>query len=594
MNEIIIGIDLGTTNSEVAVVQDAHPVLLKNQNSVILPSYVGIDQDGALLVGEAARNQYAVYPERTIKSVKRLMGSGDQVEMAGKEYSPQEISAIILKSLKEIAEKQLKQKVEKAVITVPAYFSDVQRQATREAGEIAGLEVVKMINEPTAAALAYEGDAHVGKTIMVYDLGGGTFDVSVVGIEDGVIEVIASHGNNHLGGDDFDRKIVEHLLEHLKEEHGEISLAPDAEARISRAAEQAKITLSDNPFVTVKEEYLFEKDGVPVHLDLEISREEYEEMITPFIEESMEAVHIALKGANLTASDIEEVLLVGGSSRTPLVQQYFEKEIGLVPHCEIDPDLCVAAGAAVQAGMISGEEVSTVLVDITPYTFSTASLQVNMQSMSYDMVCVPLIKKNSPIPVKKSEVFYTVHDNQEKVQIEVYQGESTVPSENILIGEFMITGLSRKPEGNEIIDTFELDKNGILHVTAIEKCTGKSKKIEIDNAMAKLDKKEMDKARGKIGELFSSQSDYDIDGEYVVVDEENQEETKQGEDAKEAVEAEALIKKAEALMDDVETEDQEELVELVEAIRDALKVADGARLGESMHELNEVIFYLES
>jgi molecular chaperone DnaK (HSP70) len=597
MNEIIIGIDLGTTNSEVAVVQDAHPVLLKNQDSVILPSYVGVDENGGLLVGAAARNQYAVYPERTIKSVKRLMGSGDQVEMAGKEYSPQEISAIILKSLKEIAEKQLKQKVNKAVITVPAYFSDVQRQATREAGEIAGLEVVKMINEPTAAALAYEGDAHVGKTIMVYDLGGGTFDVSVVGIEDGVIEVIASHGNNHLGGDDFDRKIVEHLLEHLEEEHGDISLSPEAKARIERAAEQAKITLSDNPFATVKEEYLFEKDGVPVHLDLEISRDEYEEMITPFIEESMEAVHIALKGANLTASDIEEVLLVGGSSRTPLVQQYFEKELDLVPHCEIDPDLCVAAGAAVQAGMISGEEVSTVLVDITPYTFSTASLQLNMQSMSYDMVCVPLIKKNSPIPVKKSEVFYTVHDNQEKVKVEVYQGESAVPSENILIGEFMITDLSRKPEGNEIIDTFELDKDGILHVTAIEKCTGKSKKIEIDNAMAKLDKEEMDKARGKVGELFDTRSDVDIDGEYTVISEEEGEDQAGNQasgQSKEAVQAEALIKKAEALMDNAETEDQEELVELVEAIRDALKASDEVQLGESMHELSEIVFYLES
>ncbi len=597
MNEIIIGIDLGTTNSEVAVVQDAHPVLLKNQGSVILTSYVGVDKDGGLLVGEAARNQYAVYPERTVKSVKRLMGSGDQVEMAGKEYSPQEISAIILKSLKEIAEKQLKQKVNKAVITVPAYFSDVQRQATREAGEIAGLEVVKMINEPTAAALAYEGDAHVGKTIMVYDLGGGTFDVSVVGIEDGVIEVIASHGNNHLGGDDFDRKIVEHLLEHLQEEHGDISLSPEATARIERAAEQAKITLSDNPFVTVKEEYLFEKEGVPVHLDLEISREKYEDMITPFIEESMEAVHIALKGANLTASDIEEVLLVGGSSRTPLVQQYFEKELGLVPHCEINPDLCVAAGAAVQAGMISGEEVSTVLVDITPYTFSTASVEFKMQSMSYDVVCTPLIKKNSPIPVKKSEVFYTMHDNQEKVKVEVYQGESTVPSENILIGEFMITGLSRKPEGNEIIDTFDLDNDGILHVTAIEKCTGKSKKIEIDNAMAKLDKEEMDKARGKIGELFASQSDVDIDGEYTVVNEENKgnEESKEASgQSKETVQAEALIKKAEALMDDAEIEDQEELVELVEAIRDALKASNEVQLGESMHELNEIVFYLES
>jgi molecular chaperone DnaK len=587
MKKKIIGIDLGTTNSEVAVIQDSHPVLIKNQGSVILPSYVGVDEDGGLLVGEVARNQYAVYPERTVKSIKRLMGSGDQVEMAGKQYSPQEISAIILKSLKDIAEKHLKQPVAKAVITVPAYFSDVQRQATREAGEIAGLEVVKMINEPTAAALAYEGDAHVGKTIMIYDLGGGTFDVSVVGIEEGVIEVIASHGNNHLGGDDFDRKIVERLLEHIKKEHGEVTLSAEAAARIDRAAEQAKIALSDNPFATVKEEYLFEKDGVPVHLDLEISREEYEAMITPFIEESMEAVHIALKGASLTASDIEEVLLVGGSSRTPLVHQYFEQELGLVPHCEVDPDLCVAAGAAMQAGMIGGEEVSTVLVDITPYTFSTGTLEFNMSTMSYDMVCVPLITKNSPIPVKKSEVFYTMRDNQEKVQVEVYQGESTVPNENILIGEFMITGLSKKPSGSEIIDSFELDKNGILHVTAIEKCTGKSKKIEIDNAMARLEEKEMDEARGKIGALFDKQADTGLDHEEVVVSEEKE--------ASEAtVQAEALIKQAEGLLDAAETDDQEELIELIETINDALKAGNEPRLGEAMHELNEIVFYLGS
>src|SRR5712671_7843450 len=323
MSDEIVGIDLGTTNSEIAVYRDGRPeVLVDELGRMILPSVVGVGEAGDLLVGEEARNQFILYPERTVRSIKRRMGSGEKVELAGHAYTPQEISAIILKRLKDIAERRLGRPVRKAVITVPAYFSDTQRQATREAGEIAGLEVVRIINEPTAAALVYEAAQHQGKRILVYDLGGGTFDVSVVRIEQGVVEVISSHGNNHLGGDDFDHKIVEHVLEHLKLKHGvDVADRPQAMARILRSAEDAKKQLSDHPYARIAEEYLAEHSGQPVNLDLELSREEYEDMIAPFIEETLGAIHIALESAGLTSSQVDEILLVGGATRTPLIRR---------------------------------------------------------------------------------------------------------------------------------------------------------------------------------------------------------------------------------------------------------------------------------
>lgn len=578
----IIGIDLGTTNSEVAIFEDGQPLLLKHNNSAIFPSYVAMDQDGKLLVGEPARNQYPVYPERTVKSIKRLMGSGKKVTMAGQEYAPREISAIILKSLKQNAEHYLGETVTSAVITVPAYFSDVQRLSTKEAGEIAGFANIKMINEPTAAALAYEGKHSEGKTIMVYDLGGGTFDVSVVRMEGGVIEVIASHGNNHLGGDDFDQKIVEHVYDALREEYGEFALSPEESARVILAAEHAKFVLSDNPFAEIKEEYLFEQNGVPAHLSLEISRETYEDMIRPLIEETISAIHTALQSADLTASDIEEILLAGGSTRTPLVQQYIEEEFSVQPRSEVNPDLCIASGAAIQAGMLSGEDVTAVLVDITPYTFGTSTLSMNDTIMSYENIYVPLIRKNSPIPVRKSDVFFTLYDNQESVRVNVFQGEEKVPEDNIKLGEFVIGDLSRVPAGNDIVTTFELDTNGILHVTATEKFTGKSKQISIDNAIGRFNEEDMDRAKGKIIQLFDEESVTETDSEDADSDHDL------------PVEVSRLLKKAENLLGGAETEDKEELIELMEQIKDALKADDKDKLTEALSELAEIIFYMES
>ena len=409
MSEIIVGIDLGTTNSEIAIYRDGRPeVQADSAGRLILPSVVGLAQDGSLLVGEEARNQYILHPERTVRSIKRLMGSDRKVSLGGRDYKPQDVSAMILRRLKEIAEERLGAPVRKAVITVPAFFSDAQRQATREAGEIAGLEVARIVNEPTAAALVYEAAQQQGKRVLVYDLGGGTFDVSVVHIEDGVVEVIASHGNNHLGGDDFDHKIVEHVLDHLKIEHrADVSEDPQAMARIHRAAESAKKHLSDHPFARIEEEYLAEVDGRPVHLALELARTDYEEMIAPFIEETLSAIHIALESAALTASQIEEILLVGGATRTPLIRNRLLEAFGRPARGEVDPDLCVAMGAAIQGAAIAGEKVSAVLVDVTPYTFGTSALG-ELGGSLYPYCFVPIIPKNTPIPVRKSEAFATV------------------------------------------------------------------------------------------------------------------------------------------------------------------------------------------
>ena len=588
MSETIIGIDLGTTNSEVAVVEDGKVTIISDSGQMIIPSFVGLDDSGSVLVGQDAKNQYQAYPERTVKSIKRRMGEETKVQMGDSSYSPQEISAIILKKLKSMAEAYLGEEIGKAVITVPAYFSDAQRRATREAGEIAGLEVVKMINEPTAAALSYESGHYAGRRIMIYDLGGGTFDVSVVQMEDGVIEVVASHGNNHLGGDDFDHKIVEHIIEHLKNEHNVTEpLSAQAMARIERAAENAKKVLSDHPFASISEEYLLENNNVPVNLSLDLARHDYENMIISFIDETLEAVHTALNSADLTVSDIEEILLVGGSTRTPLVTRRLGEKFGFHPRREVDPDLCVATGAAMQAAMIRGDKVSAVLVDITPYTFGTHALH-EIDGMPYPYFFVPIISKNTPIPVTKSEVFYTTYDNQKEVQVGVYQGEHQDAKKNIQIGEFMIKGLSAASAGSEIITMFELDKDGILLVTSREKKTGLEKKITIDNAISRFDEAELSEAKEKIINLF---------GEDEIIEEKTsapKEADTAGPGRQMKVQAGALIEKAERLLGQAEPDDREEMVDLIEKIQEALSANDLTALTESVEELSDIIFYLEA
>ena len=583
MMEDVVGIDLGTTNSEIAVYRNGRPeVLADEQGRRIMPSVVGISESGELLVGEDARNQFVLYPERTVRSIKRRMGSDDKVCLAGNDYTPQEISAIILKRLKEAAERCLGRPVHKAVITVPAYFSDAQRQATREAGEIAGLEVIRIVNEPTAAALVYEAARHQGKRVLVYDLGGGTFDASVVRIEAGVVEVVSSHGNNHLGGDDFDHKVVEHIVDHLKIKQGvDVSGQPRAMARILRAAEAAKKHLSDHPFARIEEEYIAQTAGGPVHLVLELSRDDYEGMIAPFIEETLSAVHVALESAALTASQIDEILLVGGATRTPLVRRRLLEAFAREVHDEVDPDLCVALGAAMQGAAIAGAEVSAVLVDVTPYTFGTSALG-ELDGEFYPYKYEPIIAKNTAIPVHKSEVFFTVTDDQKAVQVRIFQGESADALKNIELGEFSVEGLSAAPAGNPIIIDLSLDRDGILHVSAREKKTGLERGITIDKAMPRYDKDKLHDARQRVSALF------DEDANVVPL----------RPDGTTATPADtglaALLAKAQAKLGEAGDEDRAELVDIMGVIADCKERADATGLQQASRQLGDLLFYLET
>jgi molecular chaperone DnaK (HSP70) len=584
MSDEIVGIDLGTTNSEIAVYRDGQPqVLVDELGRKILPSVVGVGEAGDLLVGEEARNQFVLYPERTVRSIKRRMGSGEKVQLAGREYTPQEISAIILKRLKDIAERRLGRSVRKAVITVPAYFSDIQRQATREAGEIAGLEVVRIINEPTAAAMVYEATQHQGKRILVYDLGGGTFDASIVRIESGVVEVISSHGNNHLGGDDFDHKIVEHVLDHLKIKQGvDISDQPKAMARVLRSAEAAKKQLSDHPFARIEEEYLAESAGKPVHLSLELSREDYEDMIAPFIEETLGAVHIALESASLTSSEVDEILLVGGATRTPMVRRRLRESFGKEARGEVDPDLCVAMGASIHGAAIAGIDVSAVLVDVTPYTFGTSALG-ELNGEMYPYTYVPIIAKNTAIPVRKSEVFFTVVDDQTTVEVRIFQGEKDDAMENIQLGEFRVEGLSKAPSGNPIIIDLALDRDGILNVSAKEKRTGLERRITIDRATSRYDKDELRDARHRIAELFDA--------------EEDAEDPPNSADLEAGIAGDAdvteLIAKAQAKLGTALDEDRAELKALIEIIKDCEERGDATGRNTASAQIRDLLFYLE-
>ncbi|MBD9356998.1 Hsp70 family protein [Methylomonas albis] len=579
MNDIIIGIDLGTTNSEVAIVENRKVTVIADSGHKILPSFVGLDDNGEILVGASARNQYLIYPERTVKSIKRLMGQDARVTMAGQTYTPQEISAIILKRLKSIAEAYVGRPIAKAVITVPAYFSDAQRQATREAGEIAGLEVVRMINEPTAAALVYGAGQLDAKRMLVYDLGGGTFDVSVVNVQSGVVEVLASHGDNHLGGDDFDQLIVDRILAHIRQQFGiEVEPHGKAMARISRAAEQAKLVLSDEPFAAIEEEYLLERQGTPLHLTMELARSEYEDLIADHINATLDATHIALKGAKLIASDIDEIILVGGSTRTPCIRERLFDEFGFEPHGEVDPDLCVAMGAAMQAAMINGEDIGTVLVDVTPYTFGTCAVGY-LDGMPYPYQYIPIVHKNSVLPVRKSEAFETFSDNQREVNVRIFQGEDPDALNNIEIGEFLVEGLLDVPAGNIITLTLDLDLNGILHVSAREKASGKEKAITINNAISRFDDSELSSAKQRIDGLFGGSAN----GEADSVSE-----------SPAVVAALQVIKKAELLFETVSAEDKEDMVDLIETISTCLESSDEAGLREPVERLNDIIYYLES
>ncbi len=566
--EKIVGIDLGTTNSGVAIVQQGTPQMLPNGEERIIPSVVGYSPNGQWLVGTPARNQYILHPENTVRSIKREMGSNKKVRLGDQEFRPQEISAFILRELKTIAEHNLGEPITDAVITVPAYFPDAARQATREAGQIAGFNVRRIINEPTAAALAYGLNKAEDQLVLVYDLGGGTFDASLVELMGGIVEVRASHGNTRLGGDDFDELLAELVADRFQEEHGvDLRQNRRAWARLLRAAEMAKIELSSHPYAWIKEEYIAEKKGVPLHVEYEVSRQEFEAAINDLLHQTLDSIDRVMKDAQATPEELSQVLLVGGSTRIPAVWELLANYLDVEPQMTINPEEAVALGASVQAAIVAGEPIDAILVDVTPYSLGIEVAQVLMGRVVFDRYSV-LIRRNTTIPVTKEEVYYTLHPDQDTVRIKVYQGESPIASENTLLGEFKITDLEPEQPGElaQVTVRFDFDVNGILKVTARDRYTGKQKQINVDAPLARLSEADILKARERVTEAIGLSAEMKV-----------------------------LIERAQRLLaeDTLEPDDRQDLEALLTDVEEARSEGDAEWLRDLEEDLLDILFDLE-
>ena len=493
----IIGIDLGTTNSCVAVMEGGQPVVIANaEGSRTTPSVVAFTKDGERLIGQVAKRQAVTNPDRTVISIKREMGTSYKVNIDGKQYTPQDISAMILSKMKETAESYLGEKVTQAVITVPAYFNDSQRQATKDAGRIAGLEVLRIINEPTAASLAYGLDKEGNQKILVYDLGGGTFDVSILDIGDGVFEVLSTNGNTRLGGDDFDQRIIDYVADQFRKENG-IDLKQDriASQRLKEAAEKAKIELSGTASANINLPFITADASGPKHLDVTLTRAKFDEITADLVEATIEPMRKALKDAGLSVDQINKVILVGGSTRIPAVQDAVRKITGKDPFKGINPDECVAVGAAIQGGVLGGEVKDVLLLDVTP-------LSLGLETEGH--IFTKLIDRNTTIPTSKSQVFSTAADGQTTVEIHVLQGERQMAYDNKTLGRFQLTGIAPAPRGVPQIEvTFSIDNNGIVNVSAKDKATGNEQQITI-TASTNLTEEEINQ-RVKEAEQFAEE-----------------------------------------------------------------------------------------
>lgn len=594
----IIGIDLGTTNSVLAITQDGQAQIVPVDGADLLPSVVGVADNGDLLVGTAAHNQWVVAPDRTIRSIKRKIGSNESVTMAGVDYTPQEISAFILRQLKQAAEAKLGQPVSRAVITVPAYFNEVQRQATIEAGEIAGLQVERIINEPTAASLAYgyglQDDENM--RMLVYDLGGGTFDVSLIELNYGVVDVMATAGDNTLGGDDFDERLAVMLSDEFWAQH-KIDLPRDhvAHARLLRAAEEAKIALSSAPSTTVSLEYIAEDSkGNPLHIERTIERVEFEALIDDLLEQTISCIDQAINDANIAEADIDRILLIGGSTRIPAVWHKVAERMKKDPHAEIDPDAAVALGAAVQGGIIAGEEIDAILVDVTPLSLGIETAGMSLLGELQIDKFAPLIHRNATIPVRKSEIFTTMYPGQDSVQIKVYQGESNLASQNTLLGDFMVEEL--EPSGSDgiakVTVDFRLDINGILDVTVTDKESGKQVTESLKADRKRLSPEQIAASQDRLATLYGDEDDgaaggdgtieidgVEIEGTAVVLDDETS----------------ALVERARSALaePDLDTTVASQIRTIIEAIRTAASAGSADRVDELSDDLIDILFDIE-
>ncbi|GAW93451.1 molecular chaperone DnaK [Calderihabitans maritimus] len=564
----VIGIDLGTTNSCMAVMEGGEAVVIPNaEGGRTTPSVVAFTKDGERLVGQVAKRQAITNPDRTILSIKRHMGTDYKVKIDDKEYTPQEISAMILQKLKADAEAYLGEKVTQAVITVPAYFTDSQRQATKDAGRIAGLEVLRIINEPTAASLAYGLDKGEDQTILVYDLGGGTFDVSILELGDGVFEVKATSGNNRLGGDDFDQRIMDYLISEFKKEHG-VDLSKDRMAlqRLKEAAEKAKHELSSVMSTSINLPFISVSPDGPLHLEMNLTRAKFEELTADLVEKTLGPTRQALEDAGLKPEDIDKVILVGGSTRIPAVQEAIKKLIGKEPHKGINPDECVALGAAIQAGVLAGEVKDVLLLDVTPLSLGIETL---------GGVFTVLIPRNTTIPTSKSQIFSTAADNQTAVDIHVLQGERPMAKDNKTLGRFTLTGIPPAPRGVPQIEVkFDIDANGIVHVSAKDLGTGKQQDITIKSSSG-LSEEEIQRMI-KEAEQYAEQDKKRKE----LVEAKNQ--------------ADSLIYQVEKTLkefgDKAEQADKENIEKAKEELREAIKGDDINKIKEKSEALSQALY----